>query len=194
MVDHLALSDERRQRKREYDRARYLANQEAVKARVRERYHADPEPVKAYQRAYVAEHRDVVVERKREYVATHREQHNARNRRWKQANPTKVAATNRQWKQANLARHAETERRRAAAKRGTVVERIDYATVCDRDGWSCQLCGDPVDRSLRHPDPMSGSIDHVVPLAAGGPHTYANVQLAHLRCNISKGARHAAAA
>lgn len=33
---------------------------------------------------------------------------------------------------------------------------------------------------------MSRSLDHVIPLNKGGPHTLANVATAHLRCNISK--------
>lgn len=42
---------------------------------------------------------------------------------------------------------------------------------------------------LVYPNPLSASLDHVVPLAWGGEHTAANVQLAHLKCNVAKGAR-----
>jgi 5-methylcytosine-specific restriction endonuclease McrA len=37
--------------------------------------------------------------------------------------------------------------------------------------------------------PLAATIDHIVPLAAGGDDTKANVQLAHRRCNTRKGAR-----
>jgi 5-methylcytosine-specific restriction endonuclease McrA len=30
------------------------------------------------------------------------------------------------------------------------------------------------------------SLDHITPLAAGGPHVYENVQCAHLQCNPIK--------
>lgn len=33
------------------------------------------------------------------------------------------------------------------------------------------------------------SIDHIRPLSKGGTHTWDNVQLAHLKCNIKKGNR-----
>ncbi len=33
------------------------------------------------------------------------------------------------------------------------------------------------------------SLDHTKPLSKGGTHTHDNVQLAHLRCNLRKGAR-----
>lgn len=32
-------------------------------------------------------------------------------------------------------------------------------------------------------------MDHVIPLTKGGNHELANVRLAHLRCNVSKGNR-----
>jgi 5-methylcytosine-specific restriction endonuclease McrA len=68
------------------------------------------------------------------------------------------------------------------------------ASVAERDGWRCQLCGASVDRERTHPDPWSGSLDHIVPLARGGTNDFANLQLAHLGCNLSKGARRLALA
>ena len=50
----------------------------------------------------------------------------------------------------------------------------------------------PIDRTLQYPHGMSVSLDHVIPLAHGGPHTYSNVQAAHLRCNREAGSRIAA--
>jgi len=67
------------------------------------------------------------------------------------------------------------------------VERISYVEVFERDGWGCQLCGQPVDRSVAWPHPLFPSLDHIVPLSKGGRHEIGNVQLAHLRCNLSKG-------
>lgn len=61
--------------------------------------------------------------------------------------------------------------------------------IIDRDGTDCALCSEPVDFSLKWPEPFSQSLDHVLPISRGGTHTLANCQLAHLRCNISKGAR-----
>jgi len=46
----------------------------------------------------------------------------------------------------------------------------------------------PVDAELRFPDPLSASLDHVLPLARGGRHTRENVRLTHLRCNVRRGA------
>ena len=75
---------------------------------------------------------------------------------------------------------------RRARKRGSLAEKFHAAEIFDRDGWRCGICGRRIRAELRHPHPMSASIDHKVPLAAGGEHTRRNVQAAHLRCNVRK--------
>lgn len=61
--------------------------------------------------------------------------------------------------------------------------------VHERYEWVCQICGDPVDRSTAVPDLSAAVIDHIVPLALGGPHKEHNMQTAHFYCNSVKGAR-----
>lgn len=61
--------------------------------------------------------------------------------------------------------------------------------IYERDGWMCQLCGEPVDPALIFPDRLSATLDHIVPLSLGGTHDPSNVQLAHLGCNSAKGNR-----
>ena len=78
-------------------------------------------------------------------------------------------------------------RMRSAARSG---ERVDRAYISERDGWTCHICGEPIDRRAIAPHPKSATMDHVVPLALGGTHTRDNVQLAHFLCNSIKGARH----
>ena len=64
---------------------------------------------------------------------------------------------------------------------------VDY--VVARDGSDCKLCGETVDMSLVYPDPMSRSVDHIVPKSLGGQNNLANYQLAHLTCNVRRGNR-----
>lgn len=71
---------------------------------------------------------------------------------------------------------------------GVAYEPVDRLKVFERDGWLCMLCMLPIDPDVKWPDPLSASLDHVVPLSRGGDHTYLNTQCAHLRCNIIKGA------
>lgn len=85
-------------------------------------------------------------------------------------------------------RRADAQRRRAQ-KLGTQTESIDNRRVFERDEWTCGICASPVDAVLTYPDPMSPSLDHIQPLSLSGTHTYDNVRLAHLRCNVGRGNR-----
>lgn len=71
---------------------------------------------------------------------------------------------------------------------GVKYERVSRAEIFERDSWVCGICLEPVDSSKTWPDPMSPSLDHVVPLSLGGEHVESNVQCSHLRCNLKKGA------
>lgn len=53
----------------------------------------------------------------------------------------------------------------------------------------CALCGLPLDKSLKYPDPMSISIDHIIPVALGGKSTIDNLQATHRVCNREKGTK-----
>jgi 5-methylcytosine-specific restriction endonuclease McrA len=87
-------------------------------------------------------------------------------------------------------RRAHWERRQALIRGATAPgELVSRREVFERDGWICGLCDTPVDPTLRYPDPMSVSIDHVVPVSLHGDHSMANVQCAHLSCNLSKNNR-----
>lgn len=51
----------------------------------------------------------------------------------------------------------------------------------------CGICGQPVDKSLHYPNPLSPVIDHIIPIAKGGhPSDINNLQLAHWSCNRQK--------
>ncbi len=86
-------------------------------------------------------------------------------------------------------RRAAWKARQELIRGAATSEPIIPADIFIRDGWACGLCGEVVDPDLAYPDPMSKSLDHVLPLSRGGAHVESNVQLAHLSCNIRKGAR-----
>lgn len=51
----------------------------------------------------------------------------------------------------------------------------------------CGICGQPVDKSLKWPHPLSACVDHIIPLDKGGhPFALDNLQLAHMTCNRDK--------
>lgn len=79
---------------------------------------------------------------------------------------------------------------RAAKRRGAGnTSPFSTAEIAERDGWMCGICGGRIPKRAKHPDGRSLSIDHIVPLSEGGDHVPSNVQVAHLKCNLSKGVR-----
>lgn len=80
-------------------------------------------------------------------------------------------------------------RRKRARKLAAKSEPYTTAEIAARDEYRCGLCRGTVNMELEHPDLWSPSVDHIVPISKGGDDTRANVQLAHLGCNIRKGNR-----
>lgn len=92
---------------------------------------------------------------------------------------------------AQNAHHKDKRMRRI--KSLLVDSDITIDGVATRDSNICWLCGDAVDwndYTEKNGAIVTGdnypSIDHVVPLAAGGLHAWDNVRLAHRRCNYLK--------
>lgn len=61
-------------------------------------------------------------------------------------------------------------------------------SIYERDGWVCQLCGGEVSRVYDRHDPMSPTLDHVVPrsLQLVQDHSPENLRLAHALCNSKR--------
>lgn len=78
---------------------------------------------------------------------------------------------------------------RRARLRGVETDGVDLAELYYRDKGICQHCKKRVDLRWNFPHPGSASHDHIIPLRKGGSDTLHNSQLAHLGCNMSKGAR-----
>lgn len=82
-------------------------------------------------------------------------------------------------------RRRERKRLRDAPNRETYTLR----QVAERDGWRCHICGKRVpDREYRA-RPLDPTIDHLVPVSAGGDDTMVNVALAHNQCNWQRADR-----
>lgn len=82
----------------------------------------------------------------------------------------------------NRSRRKHTTRARIY---GCMSETVNSLAVHQRDKWRCYLCGCKVVRSTTY-KPNQATIDHVIPLSKGGPHTYDNVRTACQSCNSSK--------
>jgi 5-methylcytosine-specific restriction endonuclease McrA len=85
----------------------------------------------------------------------------------------------------------ELARKRRATKRANGWERYTEAQVLELHGAMCHICGDSIDLSLNRKIgtegwEMSLHIDHVIPIAKGGPDKLSNVKPSHGKCNLKK--------
>jgi 5-methylcytosine-specific restriction endonuclease McrA len=88
-------------------------------------------------------------------------------------------------RRASKKKHKSVRRARQAIQ----AQSIDPIKVFERDRWKCHLCGREAPARLRGTnDPRAPELDHVVSLAHGGNHTWANVACSCRRCNGRKGA------
>ena len=212
-MDELAKAELRRKRA-EYMREYTRKNREKICAARRDRYHKNPEAALSRQREYNARpevkarmkeycvaynardeakarrkelvSRPEAKEKKREldrvYHAKTREADNRRKLDDYYADPQRVVDRNREWRKLNPEKVLAKNQRRRASKAKVVVENVAPSAIYERDAGICQLCKKPVEREKM-------TLDHVVPLSKGGPHTFGNLQLAHRSCNSSKGAK-----
>jgi 5-methylcytosine-specific restriction endonuclease McrA len=157
------------EQQRAYKRTKYLRERDERLAAKKARYWADPEAGAAAMRQWRDANPDRVrrIEKKRYHA--HRAERLARHRAWILANPERA----RELKRKSVAL------RRARIK-SVAYEPIDFGLVFERDGGICGICNQPV-------DPTNWHLDHIKPIALGGPHLYGNVQVTHPRCNQSKG-------
>lgn len=91
-----------------------------------------------------------------------------------------MKAAHREWVKANPDKVRNIHASRRARKANLFVEVVEREVVFERDQGQCGICQEAVDSTNWH-------LDHIVPLAKGGEHSYANTQVAHPACNIKKG-------
>lgn len=65
---------------------------------------------------------------------------------------------------------------------GVEWERVDLRIVYERNAGVCGICRTAVSFE-------EFSVDHIYPLSRGGGHVLSNLQIAHLECNVRKGAK-----
>lgn len=169
---------------------------------------------KTYNKKYAAEHADKIKAYRHKHYIANKEAHDEKNKVWAEANKESRVASCKKWRlnnrdKANAASlkwqkenkekvkfnnreysktHPDGVRRRnherRARLRNAAIEKFNPSEIFERDNWLCQLCGKRVDKLLKRPDPLSASLDHIVPLSKGGAHSRANTHLAHLTCNL----------
>lgn len=187
-------------------------NRSTILARCKERYHANRDHFLAAMAEYRRRNLDAVRERNRDYrqrnlagirakqreygkrpevqarrKAAGYEQDPEYQRAYYEKYKDEIKAYAVEWSKAHPeVKRASCQRRRARKKSNGPIEKFNDIEIFERDRWTCQICHEPVDKALKRPNPKSPSLDHVIPLSKGGTHARANVQLAHLDCNVNK--------
>jgi len=77
--------------------------------------------------------------------------------------------------------------RKRAERMGSPVEEFDPIVIYNKHQGRCAICGVKVRTAGGKRQDTTASIDHVVPISAGGPHTEDNCQLLCFGCNMRKG-------
>lgn len=150
---------------------------------------------------WMAENKDHANRQRKEYWDAHPIQKRAmqkRNYEKRKADPIKwakqkkcVSAASSIWRKKNPQKTSDYKRRREALKRtqtphDSTSVGITLHAVYQRDNGICSLCFKPVNKKLRWPNPLCGTIDHIISLANGGEHSWPNMALAHHICNSRK--------
>lgn len=77
--------------------------------------------------------------------------------------------------------------KRKALVRKVSIENVDPINVFEHDHWTCMICVNPTPKEKRGThDHDAPELDHIVPLAKGGAHSYANTQTLCRSCNMKK--------
>ena len=166
------------------DRAAYLAAYQAAhkveKAAYQAAYRAAHKVERAsYKAAYDCARRSGHKVEKDAYYAAHKVEKAAYQAAYRATHKAEIAAYGASYRAANPEKRRAYKARRRALRLSAFVENVAVAVLVERDHGLCGICQQPVAYTDR-------SVDHILPLAAGGKHSYANTRLTHLRCNIKR--------
>lgn len=210
------LSDEERKARRKITQDKYrLANKEkCVAASLRSRA-KNPEEHRRKQAEYRARAQEKIKETSKKYREENRDRINASNRqwqidnaeifqayqvayrkenyeserkrsdKWQAENADREKARMAQWAKDNPDRRAinqQNRRARKVAAGGKLSREIKDRLVVLQKG-KCACCRVDFSKSGSH-------LDHIMPLALGGPNDDENIQLLCPTCNLSKNAKH----
>ena len=157
----------------------------------------DKERARVWARQYYLDHRDEISAKRKAnrpesaklYREKNREEINAHSREMYRTNIEKEHERRKKYYESHKNESMTRYRMQRAKKLQVTVEKVLASEIYERDAWVCQLCKKKVNRTLKYPHPLSQSLDHIIPLSRGGAHSKANVQLAHLSCNVGLGVR-----
>jgi len=166
----------------EYNKLWYAKNKTRLRAKQKAYNSANRDDRAAYDRKYNLLNKELCAAKHKVRRRARKAEIAAYDAAYREAHKTEVAAWNAAYRKAHPDKIADNSALRRARKRGASVEKVSRALVYERDGGYCHICGKKV-------NPKKWHIDHIIPLARGGEHSYKNVAVSHPKCNLSKGAK-----
>lgn len=154
---------------KEYKAKDYLQNSERYRDLSAKYYAEHQESAKAYAREKRLQNQDAAI---------------ARAKEWRQKNPEKSSASTKRWQAENASIVSIHKSNRRAKKRlsvGVLSTGLKDKLFTIQRG-KCACCGLPLGSNYH--------LDHIMPLALGGPNTDDNIQLLRQRCNNQKHTKH----
>lgn len=186
----------------EYARARYSANREKLCAQQREYAAANKEKIRESDRRYRQENRTAILEYAKNYRESNKEKVAKVKIEWYFRNKERISEQRsakyrsdpeisntarkrtKEWVEKNR-EQARINRRNRKAKIRNSQGKLS-ADIVDRlfklQRGKCTCCGKPLGNDYH--------LDHIIPIALGGPNMDNNVQLLRAECNNFKRAKH----
>ena len=165
-----------------YNKTRYEANKEQILANRKVYYEANKEKELANRKVYYEANKESISATQKAYREANREEIAVRRKVWNAANREKGRASTRRWSAANKEKRAAKQaRRRALKKKQVPVHLRDCPHEKKRLVEIYKL------RSiLSEATGVQHHVDHMWPLADGGPHWSGNLQVIPAEENINK--------
>lgn len=177
--DRYANSPERQAAMKATSLARYYANRETIRLERKAWYEANKAQISAQRKADRAENRDEINAKVRARRLVRRAEINARQRAWHARNPDRVKAMYKRYYATNAADYKRRAMERRARVAAVTVKPINRMDIYERDGGHCRNCNIEL-------APNNWHLDHIVPIALGGPHEWGNLQALCAPCNLKK--------
>jgi 5-methylcytosine-specific restriction endonuclease McrA len=138
-----------------------------------------------YQREHYQINREKIRERHEQYRLANLGVWSVAASKWRADNPEAAKAQEILYRTSHRDKKCSIQQNRRARKLNAFVEAVDRQQVFLNDNGICQwqYCQE----ASPFVDPANWHLDHIVALANGGEHSYANTQVTHPTCNRRKG-------
>jgi 5-methylcytosine-specific restriction endonuclease McrA len=158
----------------------YAMNAESFREKSKAWARANPEKARAAARAWFVANINTAHANSKAWREKHLDELREKHRAWHINNPGQTRAL-------RTTGHAKRKQRLSVV----ICERVDPFEIFERDRWTCRLCGVKTPGKLRGThEPSAPVLDHIIPLALGGPHTRTNLQCLCYKCNATKAAKY----